>query len=202
MSHDYTIFIVDDDPSIRDALSLLLGVRGYRCAVFENAESFLDACSDTWQGCLLIDIRMPGMDGLSLQRQLKSMAVDLPVIIMTGHGDVRSAREAFRADALDFLEKPLHAETLCSRIDEAFGRVANAARTTDRIESYRTARERLTPREREVMRHVIAGRHNREIAGELGISVRTVEVHKARVMDKMNANSIPELVRLVYEAGE
>ena len=199
MSDHLTVFIVDDDPAVRDALSLLLGIQDYRVAVFGDAESFLKAYRSTWRGCLVLDIRMPGMDGLTLQKHLAQLGSELPVIIMTGHGDVASAREAFRAFAVDFLEKPLDHRKLLAAIADAFSR----QRTRVVAEMNRSEVERLlarlTPREREVMARVVAGQHNRDIAAELGISARTVEVHKARMMDKLGVNNVADLVRLNLE---
>ena len=200
---DNTVFIVDDDPAVRDALGLLLSLRGYRSAFFADAAAFLRAWKDDMRGCLLLDIRMPGMDGLSLQKALRDQACALPVIIITGHGDVDSARDAFRSQAIDFLEKPLHEEQLVEAIEEAFARQAagGSGRATDPAYARRYAS--LTPREHEVMHLVVAGRHNREIAESLGISVRTVEVHKARMMEKLEAATVADLVRqhLQNEAG-
>ena len=199
MSDHLTVFIVEDDPAVRDALSLLLGIQDYRVAVFGDAESFLKAYKSEWRGCLVLDIRMPGMDGLTLQKHLAQLGSELPVIIMTGHGDVASAREAFRAFAVDFLEKPLDHRKLLAAIADAFSR----QRTRVVAEMNRSEVERLlarlTPREREVMARVVAGQHNRDIAAELGISARTVEVHKARMMDKLGVNNVADLVRLNLE---
>ena len=196
MTDSLTVFIVDDDPSVRDALGLLLGVHDYRLAVFADADSFLRALKPHWHGCLLLDIRMPGMDGLSLQKKLLELGCDLPVVIMTGHGDVDSAREAFRAMAVDFLEKPLDGARLLAAIAEAFERQRQAADAAASRSQIQRRLDGLTPREREVMARVVAGRHNREIAAELAISPRTVEVHKARMMDKLGVASVAELVRL------
>jgi FixJ family two-component response regulator len=199
MSEDLAVFIVDDDPSVRDSLTLLLGVHDYRAAVFADAESFLAACRPHWRGCVLLDIRMPGMDGLALQKELLARNVLLPVVVMTGHGDVASAREAFRSFAVDFLEKPLDQARLLSAISEAF----TTQRDMAAVERKRGQAERnlatLTPREVQVMKMVVAGRHNREIAAELGISTRTIEVHKARVMDKLGVSNVADLVR--YSLG-
>ena len=196
MTDNLTVFIVDDDPSVRDALGLLLGVHDYRLAVFADADSFLEALKPHWRGCLLLDIRMPGMDGLALQKKLLELGCDLPVVIMTGHGDVDSAREAFRALAVDFLEKPLDGARLLAAIAEAFERQRQAADAAASRSQIQRRLDGLTPREREVMARVVAGRHNREIAAELAISPRTVEVHKARMMDKLGVASVAELVRL------
>ena len=196
MTDNLTVFIVDDDPSVRDALGLLLGVHDHRVALFADADSFLRAFKAHWRGCLLLDIRMPGMDGLTLQRKLQALGASLPVVIMTGHGDVDSARSAFRALAVDFLEKPLDESRLLAAIGEAFVRQRQTVVATASRDEAQRLIDGLTPREREVMERVVAGRHNREIAAELAISPRTVEVHKARMMDKLGVSSVAELVRL------
>ncbi len=196
MTDYFTVFIVDDDASVRDALSLLLAVNDYRVATFGDAESFLAAYKKAWRGCVLLDIRMPGMDGLSLQKRLVEIGSELPVIVMTGHGDVASAREAFRALAIDFLEKPLDHKKLLAGIAEAYSRQQALAVGEMNQSQLERLFATLTPREREVMDYTVAGRHNREIAAELGISPRTVEVHKARMMDKLGVCSVADLVRL------
>ena len=195
-SNSGTIFIVEDDQSVRDALALLLGLKGYAVTVFADAESFLSAFKPQWSGCLLIDIRMPGMDGLSLQKQLLAIGCTIPVVIMTGHGSAESARDAFRAQAVDFLEKPLSNEKLMSAIDEALIRQAGIQERKDKQAVSTRLLQSLTPRERDVMDLVVTGSHNRDIADLLGISVRTVEVHKARMMMKLQVESVAELVRL------
>ncbi len=192
---DLSVFIVDDDPSVRDSLGLLLGLRGYRTAIFSDAESFLQAFSPDWRGCILLDIRMPGMDGLALQRRLLELRCGLPVIVITGHGDVESARDAFKAQAADFLEKPLDQAKLVAAIDEALSRYETVKQEDDRRIRFAGLLETLTPREREVMDMIVAGGHNRDIAARLGISPRTVKVHKARVMQKLNVDGVAQLVR-------
>ena len=195
-SHDFTVFIVDDDPSIRDALGLMLGVMGYRTAFFGGAEDFLHAWMPEWQGCLLVDIRMSGLDGLAFQKRLLEMGCPIPVVIITGHGDVNSAREAFKSKAIDFLEKPLDNDKLIHAIEEAFARESSQRQLQSlQMESQLAIRE-LTPREREVMAFIVDGNHNREIAEELSISVRTVEVHKARIMAKLGVSHVADLVRM------
>ncbi len=196
MANDLTVYIVDDDPSVRDALGLLLGVSGYRSAVFSSGEDFLGAWQKEWVGCLLIDIRMPGMDGLTLQKRLAELNCHLPVIIITGHGDAALARQAFKACASDFLEKPLDDEKLIDAINEAFRLEESALRERQRWDRLSQVLRDLTPREREVMDLVVNGKHNREIASSLGISVRTAEVHKARLMAKLDVNSVADLVRI------
>lgn len=196
---EFTVYIVDDDPSVRDALSMLLSVRGYRTAIFGSAESLLTAYQPGWSGCLLIDMRMPGMDGLALQKQLQEVGCRMPVIIITAHGDVTAAREAFRSRAIDFLEKPVDHEKLFAAIEEAATRERAAVSRRRQEQEFATGVAQLTPREQEVMELVIAGRHNREIATTLGISVRTVEVHKTRMMDKLRVESLAQLLRMSME---
>lgn len=196
VSRGFTVFIVEDEQPVRDALTLLLGLRGFAATVFADADSFLKAYQPDWAGCVLLDIRMPGIDGLTLQKRLVEIGCRMPVIIMTGHGDVDSARQAFRAQAVDFLEKPLDQGRLMSAIQEAFQRQSIQAGAQESVDQIRQQMEKLTPRELEVMNHVVIGRHNRDIALELGISVRTVEVHKARMMTKLKAESVADLVRL------
>ncbi len=195
----YTVFIVDDDHSVRDALGLLLSVQGYSITLFADAESCLDAYRPVWRGCILIDIRMPGMDGLALQRRLREMGSTLPVVVMTAHGDVESAREAFRSQAVDFLEKPIDQPRLMAAVNEAFRRQSEVQETQAHASEFERLLDTLTAREREVMDLVVAGRHNREIATMLGISTRTVEVHKARMMTKLGTQRIPDLVRLTLQ---
>jgi FixJ family two-component response regulator len=192
----YNVFIVEDDASVRDALGLLLGLQGYSVAMFGDAEGFLKARRPDWRGCVLIDIRMPGMDGLTLQKRLRDSGCEIPVVIMTGHGDVESAREAFRAEAVDFIEKPIDQDKLIRAIEEAFQRQARTQESMAERADLAGLLATLTPREKEVMELVVGGLHNRDIAETLDISARTVEVHKARVMAKLQVDNLPDLVRL------
>ena len=191
-----TVYIVDDDAGVRDSLSLLLSLHGYRTASFASAEGFLAALRPGFAGCVLADIRMPGRSGLELQGELARRGVTLPVVIMTAHGDVASARAAFHAEAVDFLEKPFEDEAVMGAVDAAL------RRDGARIEAGRAQarRERalagLTPRERDVLPLLLEGLHHRDVADRLGISARTVEVHKARIMDKTGARNLAELIRL------
>lgn len=194
--HRDTVFIVDDDASVRDSLSLLLSLRGYATATFGSAEDFLAAVRPEWRGCVVLDIRMPGMSGLELQRCLREDCPHLPAIVITAHGDVAAARQAFLADAVDFIEKPFDGDQLLHAIDQALAGVQAVADATPASPS-RAAHDVLSAREREVMALMIKGLHNRRIAEELGISHRTVEVHKARVMEKLGVSNLIELVRLV-----
>ena len=202
MTENLTVFIVDDDSAVRDALSLLLGVQGYRVAIYGDAESFLKAYRQEWRGCVLLDIRMPGMDGLELQKRLNALDCGLTVVVMTGHGDVESAREAFKAQAVDFLEKPLDQARLMAALDDALSKCESTRQVADRRDAFARLLATLTPREREVMDMIVAGGHNRDIAEKLGISPRTVEVHKARVMQKLQVDGVAQLVRLSLGAGE
>lgn len=200
--HRETIFIIDDDASVRDALMLLLSLRGHACAAFASAEDFLSALQPDWRGCVVADIRLSGLSGLQLQALLKERGFPLPVIVITAHGDVAAARQAFRADAVDFLEKPFDGEHLLGAVETALaGRqappLAAAPMAGTGSGQPTPAVPVLSPREREVMDLLVRGLHNRHIAEELGISHRTVEVHKARVLDKLGVRSVVDLIRLV-----
>lgn len=195
--HRETVFIVDDDASVRDSLSLLLSLRGYATAIFASGEDFLSAIKPDWGGVLVVDIRMPGMSGLELQQRLMTQDVKLPVIVITAHGDVAAARQAFLAQAVDFIEKPFDPKQLIGAIENALKGVADIYHTQAHQISQKPNFEQLSPREREVLSLMTRGIHNRTIAEELGISARTVEVHKARVMEKLGVKNIVDLVRLV-----
>lgn len=197
--HHQTVFIVDDDASVRDALSLLLSLRGYATAMFACAEDFLGALAPHWRGCVIADIRMPGMSGLDMQLALAGHPSQLPVIIITGHGDVAAARQAFKANAVDFLEKPFDDEHLVRAIENALRGLRADSAAPDRSDMRHRA-AMLSPREREVMALVIEGLDNRTLGERLGISPRTVEVHKSRVMTKLGARNLAELIRIA-QAG-
>jgi RNA polymerase sigma factor (sigma-70 family) len=197
---EQTVFIVDDDVAVRDALALLLGLKGYRTAIFSSAEDFLAAYRKDWRGCLVLDIKMSGMTGLDLQSRLASQNVEMPIVIITGHGDAASARQALKSGAVDFLEKPLDEEQLVAAVASALER--DAKRRAEKVVGDETSTRlaRLTPRERQVMDLAAAGRHNREIGEALGISPRTVEVYKARLMEKLQARNLSELIRFALTA--
>ncbi|HSN19975.1 MAG TPA: response regulator [Usitatibacter sp.] len=198
MAEELAVYIVDDDPAVRDSLSLLLSLRGYRTATFASAEDFLAALRPEWKGCLIADIRMPGMDGLALQRELLRRAVRLPVVIVTAHGDVASARAAFKSDAVDFLEKPFDEEGPVAAVEAAFRRERERASEEERTRDREELLARLTEREREVVLLLAEGLHNVEVAERLAISPRTIEVHKARIMAKLGAHNLAELIRVVH----
>jgi two-component system response regulator FixJ len=192
-----TVFVVDDDDAVRDSLRLLLKSAEITCQVFASAQDFLSAYDAAHPGCLLLDVRMPGMSGLEMQQELNMRGATLPVIFITGHGDIPMAVEAMQLGAFDFLQKPFRDQELLDRVQRALARdMDNRARLrhTDRI------RERLatlSPREREVLDLVTQGKANKMVAGDLGVSQRTVEIHRAHVMQKMEAGSLAELVRMM-----
>ena len=200
MTNEQTVFIVEDDAAVRDSLGLLLGLQGFRTQSFSCAEDFLRIYQPSWAGCLLLDVRMPGMNGLELQESLRRQGLALPVIIMTAHGDITTVRSALKSGAVDFLEKPVDPAALLAAVRMALDADAARRRAGMEAEGARQRLSVLTARERQVMELVAKGCHNREIAETLGISPRTVEVHKARVMEKLQVQSVPELVRIVLRA--
>lgn len=196
--HRNTVFVVDDEHSVRDALSLLLSLRGYATATFASAEDFIGALQPEWHGCIVADIRMSGMSGLEMQQRLRDSQCRLPIIFITAHGDVAAARQAFLAEAVDFIEKPFDGEVLLSAIDKAMSSSPPPAQSSEPSPSGASTRQ-LSPREQEVMALMMKGMHNRGIAEALQISPRTVEVHKARVLEKHGVRSVLDLVRLLEQ---
>jgi two-component system response regulator FixJ len=201
MTMNTTIFLVDDDAGVRDALTVFLESSGFDVRRFDSAEAFLAKTAGTERGVLVLDQRMAGMSGLDLQRELKARDIELPTIFITGHGDVQMSVTAMKEGAVDFLEKPFRNCDLLAGIEAALARQeaqqAHMARRAAAQDKYRS----LTPREREVMEYIVRGEPNRTIAEHLGVSVRTVEVHRASVMQKMRADSLPDLVRLAALVG-
>lgn len=195
-----TVFIVDDDEAMRDALHTLMKSVGMTTSLHASADDFLASYPPGRPGCLVLDVRMPGMSGLELQEVLAERGIDLPVIMITGHGDIPMAVGAMRAGAVDFLEKPFREQDLLQCIHDAIERDAKGRRERAGKSESAARLARLTDREREVMELVIAGQHNKSIATELGISHKTVEFHRAKIMRKMKADSVAELVRLVLAA--
>jgi FixJ family two-component response regulator len=192
-----TVFIVDDDASVRDSLALLLGLRGYRTRVFASADSFLAVAageSGHWAGCLLTDIRMPGMSGLELLEHLAELEIALPVIVMSAHGDVASVRQAFRHAAVDFLAKPFAEADLIAAIGQSFDAERRRLRSAMLRRQQHGLIDSLTEREREICELIIDGLSNHEIAARLGISHRTAQVHRGHVMRKMGATTLAELI--------
>jgi FixJ family two-component response regulator len=195
-----TVFVVDDDEAVRTSLRLLLKSVGLQVETFASAQEFLDQFDPDRAGCLVLDIRMPGMSGLELQQQLNERHSIMPIVFITGHGDVPMAVEAMQAGAVDFIQKPFRDQDLIDRINRALEKdkaMRGSLRERDEI---RRRMSQLTPREREVLELVTQGKANKVIAGDLNVSQRTVEIHRARVMEKMGAASLAHLVRMVIEA--
>jgi FixJ family two-component response regulator len=198
---DLTVFVIDDDPAVRDSIALMLGLAGFRTALYADAEAFLAAYREDWAGCVVADLRLPGMSGVELQAQLRTRGSMLPFVIITAHGDVPTARVAFQAQAVDFLEKPFDEAHLHAAIETAFGLEDRRIQRAHARQGDAERLARLTAREREVMEHAAMGLHAKEIAATLGISPRTVEVHKTRLMAKLGVRNIAELVRFTMVAG-
>lgn len=196
-----TVFIVDDDAAVRDSIALMLGLAGYRTSVFADAEAFVAAWKENWAGCVVADVRLPGQSGVELQDALRKRGTALPFVIITGHGDVPTARAAFRSHAVDFLEKPFNNVQLFAAIETAFSLESHRIRKSDHRRGDAEKLGRLTAREREVLDHAAQGLHAKEIAAALGISPRTVEVHKTRIMEKLDVRNVAELVRFAIAAA-
>lgn len=192
-----TIFVVDDDEAMRDSMTWLLEGEGYEVACFASAADFLFARRDDMRGCLVLDVRMPEMSGLELHERLDSLGSRLPIIFITGHGDVPMAVAALQRGACDFIEKPFHNADLLSRIERALELDNEIAARRQRDDAISHRLEQLTQREREVMKLVVTGKLNKQIADELDISMKTVEAHRARVMEKMGVRTLAELVKAV-----
>lgn len=201
MAGEPTVFVVDDDRAVRDSLRWLVESIGVKVQTFEAATDFLKEYDPELPGCIILDVRMPGMSGLELHERLKRFDFSLPVIFITGHGDVPMAVRAMKSGAVDFISKPFNDQTLLDRVQLAIERDRqNRAKRAEHQEIY--ARwAKLTPREREVMEMVIAGHSNKSIASRLGVSSKTVEAHRAKFMEKMEANSLPDLMRLTLTVG-
>jgi two-component system, LuxR family, response regulator FixJ len=196
-----TVFLIDDDASVRDSLSLLLSLKGIRAQTFATAEAFLETYRPEWGGCVLTDLQMPEMSGLDLQQALQDRGIFLPLIVLTAHGDVRTTRLAMKNGAFDFLEKPVNDEILLDVLKNAI-REDNLRHDADRNErGARSRLQRLTPREREVLDLLVEGLSQREIAARLEISPRTVEVYKSRMMEKLQCRSLAELIRAALSAA-
>ena len=190
------IFLVDDDAAVRDALCLYLEATGFAVRTFDSAETFLGEIDEMGRGVLVLDQRMTGMSGLELQSELKVRGVEMPTIFITGHGDVPMSVRAMKEGATDFLEKPFRNSDLLASIEQVL------AQDAVKMENYlyqagvREKYDSLTPREKEVMEHIVRGLPNKSVAEQLGVSMRTIEAHRGRVMEKMDARSLPDLVRM------
>ncbi len=201
--NDATVFVVDDDEPVRDAIAFMLETVGVKCETFANAQEFLDGYDVSRRGCLVLDIRMPGMSGLELQAYLGDHKVDVPIIFITGHGDIPMAVEAMKRGAVDFIRKPFRDQELIDRIHEALQVEKSQRDAAANLAELRSRADSLTPRESEVFARVADGQANKVVAIELGISERTVEIHRSQVMQKMQARNLAGLVRMriVLEQG-
>ena len=195
------VHVIDDDDALRDSLSFLLGTARLNVKTYESAEAFLAALPDANSGCIITDVRMPDMSGVDLLRKLNELQIALPVIIITGHGDVQLAVEAMKIGAADFIEKPFDDEVLLNAVRAALDRWEDKSREISERSSYVEKLEALSSRERDVLEGLIAGKANKVIAFDLGISPRTVEIYRANVMSKMRADSLSDLIRSTITAG-
>jgi RNA polymerase sigma factor (sigma-70 family) len=196
-----TVFVVDDDSSTRELLAWLMKRNGLRTEVFADARSFLKSYKSEMPGCLVVDLNMPGMSGLDLQQYLKEHGVLLPVLFLSGRADVPKAVRAVREGAIDFVEKPFDYRRVVALVEECIKRDAETRAGSARKRIYSERLAQLTQREREVLELVVAGRMNREIAEKLDISIKTVEAHRAKIMEKLEVNSVAELVQATLAAG-
>jgi len=197
MKYHPIVFVVDDDEAVRDSLSLMLSTHGFQCRTFPDAESFLEAWRSEMQGVLLLDLKMPGLNGLQLQDRLTERDANLPIVFITGHGTVPDAVQAMKQGAMHFLEKPYNETTLVRAIREALDRGLQEEERLETTKEIRTRLTTLTPREREVLDRLLDGDTSKQIAETLGISSRTVEVHRARIMEKLEARNAVDLTRMV-----
>ena len=202
MTYEPTVFIVDDDPAVRDSLRWLLESMRLRVATFDSAEAFLKFYTMHMVGCLVLDVRMPGMSGLQLQQHLTKQQYALPIIFITGHGDIPMAVRAMQAGAKYFLEKPFEDQLLLDYVNEALALDKENQQARLRLTTIRARIANLTDRETEVMDLVIRNHSNKEIAEKLGVSIKTVEFHRSHMMDKMHASSVIDLLNMVREAAQ
>lgn len=197
-----TVFVVDDEEAVRDSLQWLLESSGLQVALFDSAEAFLQGYDPAQPGCLVVDVRMPGMSGLELQEKLAELHFSIPVIFITGHGDVPMAVQAVKHGAADFLEKPFNDKDLLQIVQRCLEQDRQQRARQQQVDSTQSRLASLTPREREVMELVVAGKLNKLIADQLNISIKTVEAHRAKVMEKAGAQSLAELVQIVLASRE
>ena len=202
MPQNSKVFVVDDDPALRDSLSMLLQASGYEATAFESAAAFLESDAPGAVGCLIVDVRMPGKNGLELQQELVGRASTIAVIVMTGHADIPIAVQAMKAGAVDFLEKPFEEATLLDSVSRAFQMLDTANRQTDAAREAKNRLQTLTEREHQVLDLIVAGKANKVVAYELSISPRTVEIHRSRVMEKMGARNLADLVRMALSVSQ
>jgi len=195
------IFVVDDEPSVRKGLWRVLRSAGFEVATFESSEEFLSRLPPDSPGCVILDVSMPGRDGLALQGELDSRGSTLPIVFLTGHGDIPKSVQAMKRGAVDFLTKPVEEEVLVRAVHQALEKDREKRRARAEAADAQARLETLTLREREVLEGVVAGKLNKQIGGDLGIAEKTVKVHRGRVMEKMGAGSLAELVRIAQRVG-
>ncbi len=198
---DFAVFLIDDDRGVLKALSRLLQGAGYATRAFSSSEAFLDEHDPSVPGCAVVDLAMPGLDGLELQKKLTRQKIDRPIIFLTGHGSIATSVTAMKAGAVDFLEKPVKRDDLLQAIRRAADRDKSARKTDAERKTIHALVETLTPREHEVLTHVIAGRLNKQIASDLGTVEKTIKVHRSRMMAKMGVRTVAELVRLTEKVS-
>jgi len=196
-----TIFVVDDDPAVLKSLGRLLRSAGLHVETCNSPQDFLARHNPALPGCLVLDVAMPGLNGLEVQQALAAIGDERPIVFLTGHGDIPTSVEAMKRGAVDFLTKPVNAEDLLKAIHSAIVKDSVRRLERDEVEEFKQRLATLTPREREVLPYVISGRLNKQIAGELGTAEKTIKVHRARVMEKMKVQSVAELVRLAERLG-
>ena len=201
-SQDKLVHVVDDDESVRRSVGFMLKTSGYRVSAYASGIEILKNAKELQDGCVLLDIRMPDMDGLEVQEALQERGVTLPVIIMTGHGDVPLSVRAMKAGAIDFIEKPFEKQVLISAVEEGFATLRRADSGRDRAKDATVRLQALTAREREVLDGLAQGLPNKTIAYDLGISPRTVEIHRANLMTKLGVRSLSEALRLAFAAQD
>jgi len=201
MPNDSIAYIIDDDDNVRDSLEFLLKSAGIAARSFESAAAFLETLADVQSGCIVTDVRMPDITGIDLLRKVKHLKPELPVIVITGHGDIALAVEAMKIGAVDFLEKPFDDDHFIGAVRTALDQGANIARRAAELSEIRNRMAALSNRERQVLEGLVAGNSNKTIAFDLGISPRTVEIYRANLMTKMGANSLSDLVRMAIVAG-
>ena len=196
-----TVFVIDDDASMRRALSYLLAAAGYKVETYPSAKAFLTRENYEGVGCILLDVRMPGLTGMELQEKLIRSAQSMPIIFLTGHGEVAMGVQAMKKGAVDFLTKPCDDEQLLAAIRTATAKAEQARAHLEEAKEISSRIELLTPREKEILRYVITGMLNKQIAGRLGVAEITVKIHRGRIMQKLSAESVADLVRLAEKAG-
>ena len=201
MTDNKRVYLVDDDEAIRRSASFMLRSSGYAVKTFGSGAEFLDVVGELDPGCILLDVRMPEIDGLEVQQKVRERGIAYPVVVMTGHGDVSVAVQAMKGGAIDFIEKPFEKSTLLESIDDGLTRLEQAGSNLSRVEQAQARLDVLTPRERDVLEGLVRGHPNKTIAYDLGISPRTVEVHRANLMQKLEVASLSEALRIAFAAG-